>query len=199
MNLHVARLCCLLYMLRSNRSETKQLKVTPGALWKMQRNGKYLVWQFYGVMCSYFKACFAHWPDLKNLFQLFANFHHQSVRKAPGATLMENLQYIPEGLWCNCYNETRYISLVKMSSMDPPGGLKLVKNWTWTSFWTSWTWTSFFSTQVSRFFLPRTANKNTSWNGLTNHTPDNIWLACILKETIFYITKMWVLSRSIGQ
>ena len=34
----------------------------------------------------HFKACFAHWPDIKNLFQLFGNFRHQSVHKAPGAT-----------------------------------------------------------------------------------------------------------------
>ncbi len=39
------------------------------------------------VLLRHFKACFAHWPDLKNLIQLFANFHHQSVLKAPGATL----------------------------------------------------------------------------------------------------------------
>ncbi len=37
----------------SNNSTVLTIKVTPGALWKMQRNGKYLVWQFYGVMCSY--------------------------------------------------------------------------------------------------------------------------------------------------
>ncbi len=34
----------------------------------------------------------AHWPDLKNLFQLFANFHHQSVHRAPGATLNHTLR-----------------------------------------------------------------------------------------------------------
>ena len=36
-----------------------------------------------------FKACFAHWPDLKKKqFLMFTNFRHQSVHKAPGGTLI---------------------------------------------------------------------------------------------------------------
>ncbi len=58
-------------------------KVTPGALWKMQRNGKYLVWQFYSDHPKDY--------DLKNLFQLFANFHHQSVHKATLNRLLSGL------------------------------------------------------------------------------------------------------------
>ncbi len=33
--------------------------------------------------------------------------------------------YISIGLWWNCSDETGFISLVKMSWMDPPGGLKM--------------------------------------------------------------------------
>ena len=44
----------------------------------------------------HFKVCFAHWPDLKNPFQLFANFRHQSVHKAPGATLKLFIAPMPE-------------------------------------------------------------------------------------------------------
>ncbi len=48
------------------------------------------------VMGRHFKACFAHWPDLKNLLQLFANSHLQSVHKAPGATINDKLTYISQ-------------------------------------------------------------------------------------------------------
>ncbi len=63
----------------------------------------------------HFKACFVNWPDLKNLFQLFANFHHQRVHKAPGATLSHTV-----GAFWNFSNLWRKYPLHCCNAMGRP-------------------------------------------------------------------------------
>ena len=63
--------------------------------------------------------CFAHWPEVKNLFQLFANFHHQSVHKAPGATLRETHK--------KCISETDYKQFFAFHVFSKNGPQKMLK------------------------------------------------------------------------